>query len=332
MNRNKGLLAFLCTVLVVTCAMTQVPLVQGLTELARSFSDTKPEDLPALAIHLSAPDTPQLPPGPGQAKPVTLAELRKDQRPNTEIQNLANTHRLPFGLLKAHLAIASQGITSAEGLFWPRLPEGDDQVSDDGLARSRAAAALLAKYRNQVGSEAGALTAWQTGVIRARHASADCEPGLEGMLAAQRLRLLAYHRNRAGKHLCAVWGLAMAMEAVWPVAQTGTQVEASGVRLEVGPGQKVAASMPGQVSFSATDGSRGLCVEIEHACQLRSQICGLAKVSVSTGKRVQVGTTLGTSGQTTPWFGLQVGTLWLDPRVLQQPESLPGDPASDQMR
>ncbi len=326
MNRDKGLLAFLCTVLVVTCAMTQVPLVQGLTELARSFSGTKPEDLPALAIHLSAPDTPQLPPGPGQASPVTLLELRKDERPNAEIQNLANTHRLPFGLLKAHLAIASQGITSEDGLFWPRLPEGDDQVADDGLARSQAAAKLLANYRNQTGSAAGGLTAWQTGVIRARHATAFAEPGLEGMLSAQRLRLLAYHRARAGKQLCAVWGLSMAMDAAWPVTQTGTQVEANGVRLETSPGQKVAAPMPGRVSFSATDGSRGLCVEIEHACQLRSQICGLAKVSVASGQRVQVGTILGTSAQTTPWFGLQVGTLWLDPRVLQQPESLPADP------
>lgn len=155
MNRNRGLLALVCTLIALTCAVFQVPIVSGLVWLGHSVSQPLPEDLPPLAIALSPADTPQLPRGPGQAEPVTLVELKWDKRADAEVQRLAEQHHLPFALLKAHLALASRGVSAADGMFWPRLPPWEDESklkqADEGLARTRAAAALLARYRREIG-------------------------------------------------------------------------------------------------------------------------------------------------------------------------------------
>jgi hypothetical protein len=141
-NRQTGLLAFLCAAIACACAVLQLPLVSGVEQL---FGDSPP---PLLA-HLRTQKDTRLRDGPGGGEPVTVQSLRGDRRPDPEIEKLARVHGLPFATLKAHLAVVSRGVRGTAGLFWARLPEGDEELPDDGLARTRAAAALLGRYQKE---------------------------------------------------------------------------------------------------------------------------------------------------------------------------------------
>jgi len=316
MSRDRGLLAFLCTLLVVAGTLFQVPLVNGTAELGRFFTETTPEDLPPLAIHLAPADIPQLPRGPGQTAPVILREIRRDKRPDEEILDLAKRHHLPFALLKAHLAITSRGVASEEGIFWPDLPQDDAQVADEAVARTRAAAALLADFRRALGSVPAALLAWEVGLFRARRVAESAAEGPAGILASARLRLPAFARAEARQYACSVLGMAVALQARWPVPDPEAQKIADRVELEVSPGQAVASPMAGQTGWVGNDGSKGLCVEIEHVCDLRSVFCGLKSSVVSEGQQLRAGSNIGLAGQKVR-FWLFVGRYALDGRVLR---------------
>lgn len=287
MNRQKGLLAFLCAAIAATCAVLQIPLASGVERL---FGDAAP---PLLA-HLKAEKDTQLRDGPGGGEPVTVQSLRKDRRPDPEIEKLARTQRLPFAVLKAHLAVTSQGVRGTAGLFWARLPERDEELPDDGLLRTRAAAALLGKYQKETGSLQAALMAWEVGAYRARRAAAG--PG------DPQLRLLAVHRHAAQKHMCTVLGLAAALEAEWPVRD-----------------RSVHAPMPGRVVFAGVDGARGRCVLLAHTCGFASEFCGLESLDVKAGLAVQKGRRLGTAEPGAARFGLRLGQRILDPAALKPP-------------
>lgn len=282
MNRRKGLLAFLCAAIACTGAALQLPLAAGVERL---FGDA-----PApLAEHLRTGEDTRLRDGPGGNVPLTVQSLRGDLRPDSEIEKLSGTHRLPFATLKAHLAISSRGVRGTGGLFWSRLPEGDADLPDDGLSRTRAAAALLAKYRQETGSVPAALIAWEVGPYRARRGTAD-----------PRLHMLAAHRHAARTHLCTVLGLAAALRAQWPIRDRGAH-----------------APMPGRVTFAGTDGARGRCVAVNHSCDFLSEICGLARLDVKAGQEVRRGQKLGTAGSADARFGLRLGQLPVNPECLR---------------
>jgi hypothetical protein len=284
-NRQKGLLAFLCAAIACTLAALQLPLASGVERL---FGDSAPP----LALHLKTDENTRLRNGPGGSAPVTVQSLRRDRRPDPEIAALSRTQRLPFAVLKAHLAVSSQGVRGAEGLFWARLPEGDADLPDDGLVRTRAAAALLGELQKETGSLRRALMAWKVGAYRARRAAADTTD--------PRLHMLAAHRQAARTHLCTVLGLAAALEADRPIGD-----------------REVHAPMPGRVLFAGTDGARGNCVVVLHACDLSTELCRLDSLAVEAGQRVPRGQRLGTAEPEKARFELRLGQLPVDPECIK---------------
>jgi biotin carboxyl carrier protein len=285
-NRQKGLLAFLCAAIATTCAVLQIPLASGIERL---FGDAAPP----LASHLKAEKDTGLRDGPGGGEPITVGSLRRDERPDYEIQQLSKSQRLPFAVLKAHLAVTSQGVRGTNGHFWSRLPEDDGELPDDGLLRSQAAAALLGRYQKETGSLQGALMAWAIGPYRASRAKDPND---------LRLHLLATHQSSAERHRCTVMGLAAAYQAQWPL-----------------DGEEVRAPMPGRVVFAGIDGARGRCVLLKHTCDFESEFCGLESLVVKAGQPVKPGARLGTAKPGVIRFGLRVGQKILDPAALKPP-------------
>lgn len=291
MNRQKGLLAFLCAAIAATCAVLQIPLASGVERL---FGDAAAP----LCAHLKAEEDTGLRDGPGGGDPITVGSLRNDKRPDPEIENLASAQRLPFAVLKAHLAVISQGVRGTDGSFWARLPQGDEELPDDGVQRTRAAAELLGRYQKQTGSLDAALMAWGIGPYRARRASSVCGTAC----GAGEMRLLAAHQSSAQRHLCTVMGLAAAYSAQWPIGD-----------------EQVRAPMPGTVIFAGVDGARGRCVLLGHTCDFESEFCGFDKLSVKAGRPVKQGARLGTAQPGVIRFGLRVGNRIIDPAALKPP-------------
>ena len=226
MNEEKGILAFLGTIMAVACVLSQIPVVEGMTTVGQWF-DQKPLPSPdPLALYFHPAGFQNLAP---------LAELRADLRPDLEIARLARKHGLTANKLKAHLAITSKGASTLEGMFWPQLPDGHAQGPDEGLARTRAAAKLLGRYLRTTGSELGAYLAWQTGPLRAGRTIDRAPARIDQVLAAMRLHLLAYHRKQALWHLCSVQGLASALDALWPASSRA----AMDARARSDPGARV---------------------------------------------------------------------------------------------
>jgi len=283
-NRQKGLLAFLCAAIAATCAILQIPLASGVEDL---FGD----EAPPLCCHLKAEADTGLRDGPGGGEPITVGSLRRDQRPDYEIEQLSKKHRLPFAVLKAHLAVTSQGVRGTNGHFWSRLPEGDEELPDDGLLRTHASAALLGGYLKETGSIEAALMAWAIGSYRANRAK-----------DAGATRLLAAHRSLAERHSCTVMGLAAAYQAQWPLDN-----------------EEIRAPMPGRVVFAGVDGARGRCVLLEHTCDFESEFCGFENLLVKDGQPVAQGTRLGTAGPGAVRFGLRVDKRIIDPAALKPP-------------
>jgi len=283
-NRQKGLLAFLCAAVAATCAVLQIPLASGVEHL---FGD----EAPPLCAHLKAGKDTGLRDGPGGGDPITVGSLRNDERPDYEIEQLSKTHRLPFAVLKAHLAVTSQGVRGTNGHFWSRLPEGDEELPDDGLLRTQAAAALLGRYQKETGSLDAALSAWAIGPYRANRAK-----------DAGDMHLLAAHQSAAARHRCTVMGLAAAYEARWPLDD-----------------ETVRAPMPGRVIFAGIDGVRGRCVQLQHTCDFFSEFCGLLKLAVKAGQPVEPGARLGSAVPQAVRFGLRVGKRIVDPAALKPP-------------
>ena len=283
MNRQKGLLAFLCAAIATTCAALQIPLASGVEDL---FGD----EPPPLCAHLKAEKDTGLRDGPGGGEPITVGSLRRDERPDYEIEQLSKAQRIPFSVLKAHLAVTSQGVRGTSGQFWSRLPEGDEELPDDGLMRSRAAAELLGRYLKETGSLEAALTAWAIGPYRARRA------------ATGGMHLLAAHQGSADRHRCTVLGLAAAYEAQWPIDD-----------------EQVQAPMPGTVIFAGVDATRGRCVLLAHTCDFESELCGFDKLAVKAGRPVKQGARLGTAQPGALRFGLRVKKRVVDPAALKPP-------------
>lgn len=332
MTRRNGLLAFACTLLAAVAALLQLPMVAGVGDIAGLLAGAKASGRSPLAIALTPPTASQIPAGPGGAQPLTLFTLQRENRADPDIIRLSNQHGIQANVLKAHLAQACEGVLGDQGHFWARLPEGDGEIEDSGIARTQAAAALLDRYGKQTGSIHGALIAWRTGAPRAARALSAPPgpeaPDLEQALAAMRRRMIASYREDARQWLCSVHGLAAALQARWPVPDRDvSQKEGLGVRLATSPGQTISASMPGRVGFVGIDGPRGLCVEVIHACDLRSELCWLKAASVAPGARVKVGMPLGTAGRLRPRFNLWLGVIPIEVTQLIAPdEPTPKEP------
>ena len=321
MNRRNGLLAFLCTVVSMTAAVLQVPVVSGIEDIGRLVTGARPDSQPSLAIALTPPTASQIPAGPGGTQPLTLFALQREKRIDDELKALSAKHAIPFTVLKAHLAQSCKGVLGDEGHYWAWLAEGEDRIEDDGKTRTDAAAALLGRYRKETGSLAGALMAWEAGTLRASRVSQSSDLSLDEGMTALRKRMIAPYRDDARRWLCTVWGLATALQARWPVQDRDIrQVEGAGVRLAAGPGEPVVAAMPGKVGFAGRDGTRGLCVEVVHACELRTEVCDLKTIRVGTGRRVEAGSVLGTVGRMRPRFNLWLGVQALDVTQLLPPQ------------
>jgi septal ring factor EnvC (AmiA/AmiB activator) len=100
-----------------------------------------------------------------------------------------------------------------------------------------------------------------------------------------------------------------------------------GVQLSARPGEPVAAPLAGWVGFAGPNGSRGNCVELRHACGLRSIVCALDRVDVSAGQRLGAGEPLGRAGALSPRLHMYLDELELDPAGLAlQPEGMPPPP------
>ncbi len=321
MRRDRGLLALLSALLAISCALGQIPFINGLALLQHSSPTQLGQQPHPLALYLRPAKALGLARGSGGAPLTTLATLRDDHRPDTEIARLAHDHRLPADGLKALLAISSKGTATVRGMFWPQLPAAQSDVANEGLARTRAAAKLLGRYRAATSSPAGAWLAWSVGLFRAQRLCQQAGAEFRRIVGALRLHLLAYHRHHANQQLCSIQGLALALHAGWPVASADSTVAGAGLRLTATTGEAVRATMPGRVSFRGNNGSQGLCVEIVHACQMRSETCGLNKARLQLGARVQAGAQLGTAGPAL-WFGLRLGSQALDPRILMPSSAL----------
>ncbi len=328
MNRQNGLLAFGCTLVVVVAVLFQIPVVSGIGDVGKLVAGPSATTEPThpLALALTPPTAAQIPAGPGGVEPLTLFQLQREQRVDPLLRELAAAQRLPFAVLKAHLAQASQGVLGEDGSYWARLAEGEDEVTDEGAARTRAAAALLGTYRQQTGSVEGALMAWQIGPYRASRVSADAGGHLELALDNLRTHLLAPQREAAERWLCTVLGLAATLKARWPVRDGDVTVrEGFGVRLAASPGEAIASPMAGTVGYTGVDGNRGQCVEVIHACSLRTEVCKVAKPLVAPGKRVQAGTPIARAAKIRPRFNLWLGATPLDAAQLMPPEeAFPG--------
>jgi hypothetical protein len=143
------------------------------------------------------------------------------------------------------------------------------------------------------------------------------------VMDALRRRLPAFDFNSARRYLCSVWGLSLALDARWPVRDPQAGPRDGGVTLNVHAGGDVASPMAGRVEWIGRNGRRGLCVEIDHGCELRSTLCGLSNALVRTGERVRPGTPVGKASPASkdrpvPWFGLTLESYLLDPRVLKE--------------
>jgi murein DD-endopeptidase MepM/ murein hydrolase activator NlpD len=317
MTRRRGLLAFVCCLLALGAVAVQVPLVAGLGELGELFSDTTSP----LERALTPPTHPELRIGPGGLPDLGLFELRREQRADPLIRRQAEALTVSPGMIKAFLAQSARGVLDDQGFYLARLPEGGEELADRGPARAQAAAELLGRYRRETGSLAGALLAWTTGPIRATRALQGSGPELEASLKAMRRRLAAPWRAEAESLMCTVQGLALTLDSRWPVrSQDASQRQGAGVQLEAQAGEELLAPMDGQATYVGPDGARGTCVELLHACRLRTELCGFARVAVQRGDRVRAGQALGTAGprsQLTLWSGRKAldATLLLPPAL-----------------
>jgi len=321
-NRRRGLLAFVCTLLAVGAVALHLPLLSGLEEIGRLFAGSRPGELTPLERAFTPPSSPELLTGPGGLPELGLFQLRKERRADPELRKLAEAQGLDFALLKAFLAQVSQGVIDEQGLYQARLAEGEAEVEDSGPARTRAAAELLGAYRRQTGSDIGALIAWEAGAERAsRVVAASKREGLEDTLKTLRRRLVAPLRDDAEARLCNAWGLAQGLGARWPVAaREAGQRAGLGVRLGAAPGESVAAPMSGRVGWAGPDGPRGKCVELLHGCSMRTELCGLGEIGVRRGVRVQAGQAVGLTGQERPVLNLWLGLRCMDASLLLVPE------------
>jgi murein DD-endopeptidase MepM/ murein hydrolase activator NlpD len=321
-NRRRGLLAFVCTLVAVGAVALHLPLLAGLEELGRLFAGANAGELTLLERAFTPPTSPELMTGPGGLPDLGLFQLRKERRADPELRRLAEAHGLDFALLKAFLAQVSQGVLDEQGNYQARLAEGEAEVEDSGPARTQAAAALLGRYRQQTGSEVGALIAWEAGVERAsRVVQKRKREGLEDTLKTLRRRLIAPLRDDAEARLCTVWGLAQGLGARWPVAAREAGERAGlGVRLGASPGEALAAPMSGRVGWTGTDGPRGKCVELLHGCSMRTELCGLVEIGVHRGDQVQAGQAVGQAGRERPVLHLWLGLRAMDASLLLVPE------------
>lgn len=324
MNRDRGLLAFCCTLLVAVAMFIQVPVASGLAGLAGALFGSDPDDRPPLATHVRPAATPELPRGPGHTTPLGLHELRRDPRPDPVLVRLSEQHSLPRNLLEALAVVSARSVQDTAGLYWCPLEPGDrpdpapagQPTGERGLERTRAAAARLARLRAQTGSLRGALLAWaaSTGWARRVVEAAGRDP--DRIPQAMRTHLPSYRRTQARTFLGTVEGLALALGSVWPVDRPGADPHGGGLRLQARAGAAIRAPMDGRVGWIGLDGPRGRCIELHHGWGLRSMLCGLATIRVRAGRRVRGGQSVGEAAAGSAWFGMQLGSLRLDPRAL----------------
>ena len=339
MYSKRGLLAFLCCVLACTGAIMQVPFFSNAKQLLEAFSDNPaPQEHPLLAA-LRPLDAPRGPSAPGAFHQLTLYAIRAETRSDTTIKRMAQLHQIPFPMLKAHFAQISKGVLDAEGLFWVGEPqkteEGPSAAEAASLERARnikdargnlgrleQIAATLGDFRQKTGSVNGAFMAWTAGPQRAQRVISLSKAKLNQNLESLRRHLIVPYRAEAEQWLCTVRGLALAMQSVWPTRSHQIRGKSMKVvRLDAASSERLLAPMQAKIGFVGQDGNRGICVEMLHACGLRTELCGLAKSLVKTGQQVHAGTPIGVAGNRakSPKFTMWYAQHALDPTVLRPP-------------
>ena len=168
--------------------------------------------------------------------------------------------------------------------------------------------------------------AWRVGPYRAARVGPSADGGAHQTLANMRTRMLAAQRHAATQWMCTVLGLAASLSARWPVRDRDLSVrEGLGLRLAASPGESITSPMGGTVGYTGRDGNRGECVEVLHACQLRTEVCHVNKPLVSKGQRVEAGTPVALAGKTRPRFNMWLGAQALDVAQQMPPEqAFPG--------
>ncbi|NMB74592.1 MAG: M23 family metallopeptidase [Myxococcales bacterium] len=317
MKAPRGMLALVCTLIVIGAAAVHLPVVSGLEELARSFSGEPREGSP-LAGFFTPSSAPVLPTVSNAAIALTLHHLRSDHRPDEVIATLAREFGAPVDLLRAYLALASRGVLGPDGMYWIEV-EGI-APSAAGRERMRAAVQNLAELQRATGSWESALLAEQAGVPRAARVRQTAGAGAGGLLGALRRRLLVPWRDDARNRLCQTVGLARALAAKLPVPGPARPVrEGDGVRFSCQGGEPVSSPMDGRVEYAGQSPRLGRCLEIRHACELRTVLCGLQETSVKAGGELGAGDGVGACGPQGLWFGLRLDNQPLDPAGLALP-------------
>ena len=341
MGTKRGLLAFLCAVVACTTALLHVPFVTGGKQLLKAFSEPSLDmDNPLLAA-LTPPDAPKGLTAPGAFHQLRLGAIRAETRADGDLKRMGALHQIPFPIMKAHLAQVSKGVIDTEGLFW--VPDPDmvedgrgsaekatmaksQKVKDAGknLKRLEEQAAKLGSYRQATGSVNGALLAWIAGPQRAQRVIALSNSSLKRDLESLRRHMIVPYREESRQWLCTVRGLSLAMQSRWPTRSRlmrGRSMRV--VQLDAVKGEKLLAPMEASIGFVGRDGSRGICVEMVHACGLRSEFCGLSRALVKGGQKVGPGAPVGQTGDQPVSFTLWHGHQAIDPMALLPPEPEP---------
>ncbi len=339
MYGKRGLLAFLCCVLACIGAVLHVPFFSGAKQLLAAFSDTPPPQEHPLLVALKPLDAPRGPSAPGAFHQLSLHAIRKETRSDPAIKRMASLHQIPFHMLKAHFAQISKGVLDAEGLFWVGEPKKTEEgpaaaekaslemarnIKDarGNLGRLEQITATLGEFRQKTGSVNGAFMAWTAGPQRAQRVISLSKSKLARDLESLRRHLIVPYRAEARRWLCTVRGLALTMQSVWPTRSHQILSKSMKVvRLDSVASERLLAPMQAQIGFVGQDGSRGICVEMVHACDLRTELCGLAKSLVKTGQQVHAGTPVGVAGDRSksPKFTMWYAQHALDPTALRPP-------------
>ncbi len=325
MNRKNGLLAFLCTFIVVGAVALQVPFVSGTSYLAATLEGKAiPGRSSLLAKVFTPPTAAQIPTDPSGKPVVTLFEVQRQQRADTKLRELAKRNHIPFAVLKAYLALWSKGEVDENGFYWGIVP-GKTNISpridekENGRQSTISMAKKLGSFARQTSSYLGAIIATGTGIMRATRIAKHSAKSQGSFLNAMNLSMPAYQRDESEKQFCTVMGLAAALEATWPVEDQDLGMpQGRSVRLNASPGEKVLAPMAGNITFvGSNDG--GICVEIKTVCDMYATICDMKSSSVTSGQDVSKGTAIGISGSRRPIYNVWLESYPIDSSQFLKP-------------
>lgn len=306
MKAKRGLLAFVCTLVVLGAAVGQLPLFSAAERLPVALAGLPPRAVPLLEMFTAATSTPR---PLGRLGGLHLDRLVSDERSRRLAGQLAARAGTDPAVVWAFLAAASRGLTDEKGAFWPAL-DSRAEVNGDGASRAAVALRLLLQLRRRTGSMPAAVLSWQMGAERAARLG-TAQPAGDEWFEEIRRRLPEPLKLAAGRWLCSVETLTRVYGARWPTGRRAKTRAADGLLLPAGPGARVVAPLAGRVTAA------GHCLVVDHGCGLRSRLCGVESIWRHPAKMVAAGQQLGRARGAVHW------SLWLGARRVS-PELLLG--------